>query len=137
MKSYRWQREMESYVWQLEIGDEFYFNDDLSVLIDPGEVIVYVVGYDIAYVDFRLGPGEYIGMLDGKIIKFTRDSRFTPCDIVEIIDVLGRYGELAYYADEYRSNVESGYWSPYKGLETVMRRHRVSQSIAMTILGLN
>lgn len=57
--------------------------------------------------------------------------------ICEIFDVVGKYGELADHAVEYRSNVESGYWSPYKGLETVMRRHKVSESIARDIPGLS
>ncbi len=127
----------ESCVRTLRIGDEYFFSDDLYVRIEPDYVTVYVTDLDIDWADFRLIDGEYIGVLDGAIVKYSRDSRAMPCRFVEIIDVVGKYGELADHAVEYRSNVESGYWSPYKGLETVMRRHKVSESIARDILGLS
>ncbi len=128
---------MASYIQPLGIEEEHYFSDELYVVREPGQITVYVADFDVEYIGYALMPGESIGVLDGRIVRFFRDQRGMATDITEIFDVVGRFGELADRAIEYRSNVESGYWSPYEGMETVMKRHRVSQSVARDILGLS
>lgn len=128
---------MASYIQPLGIEEEHYFSDELYVVREPGQITVYVADFDVEYIGYALMPGESVGVLDGRIVRFFRDQRGMATDITEIFDVVGRFGELADRAIEYRCNVESGYWSPYKGMETVMKRHRVSQSVARDILGLS